>query len=39
MAFNVVNLTDKVQITQCLARGNCFYGQARTYALTSTCRF
>jgi iron complex outermembrane receptor protein len=30
LAFNVVNLTDKVQITQCLARGDCFYGQRRT---------
>ncbi|WCM92035.1 TonB-dependent siderophore receptor [Acidovorax sp. NCPPB 2350] len=39
LAFNVVNLTDKVQITQCLARGDCFYGQARTYMLTSTYRF
>ncbi|AVS77428.1 TonB-dependent siderophore receptor [Paracidovorax avenae] len=39
LAFNVVNLTDKVQITQCLARGDCFYGQRRTYMLTSTYRF
>lgn len=39
LAFNVVNLTDKVHITQCLARGDCFYGQARTYTLTSTYRF
>ncbi|BEU97453.1 TonB-dependent siderophore receptor [Acidovorax sp. DW039] len=39
VAFNVVNLTDKVYITQCLARGDCFYGQARTYTLTSTYRF
>lgn len=39
LAFNVVNLTDKVHITQCLARGDCFYGQARTYTLTSTFRF
>lgn len=39
VAFNVVNLTDKVHITQCLARGDCFYGQARTYTLTSTYRF
>lgn len=39
LAFNVVNLTDKVQITQCLARGDCFYGQRRTYTLTSTYRF
>ncbi|WP_099656305.1 TonB-dependent siderophore receptor [Acidovorax sp. 56] len=39
LAFNVANLTDKVQITQCQARGDCFYGQARTYTLTSTYRF
>ena len=39
VAFNVVNLTDKVHITQCLARGDCFYGRARTYTLTSTYRF
>lgn len=39
LAFNVVNLIDKVHITQCLARGDCFYGQARTYTLTSTYRF
>ncbi len=39
VAFNVANLTDKVQITQCQARGDCFYGQARTYTLTSTYRF
>ena len=39
VACNVVNLTDKVHITQCLARGDCFYGQARTYTLTSTYRF
>ncbi len=39
LAFNVTNLTDKVQITQCLARGDCFYGQRRTYLLTSTYRF
>lgn len=39
VAFNLVNLADKVHITQCLARGDCFYGQARTYTLTSTYRF
>jgi len=39
LAFNVTNLADKVHITQCLARGDCFYGQGRTYALTSTYRF
>ncbi|GKT00149.1 TonB-dependent siderophore receptor [Acidovorax sp. SUPP3434] len=39
LAFNVVNLADKVQITQCLARGDCFYGQRRTYTMTGTYRF
>ena len=39
LAFNVVNLADKVQITQCLDRGDCFYGQRRTFLLTSTYRF
>lgn len=39
LAFNVINLADKVHITQCLSRGDCFYGQARTYTLTSTYRF
>lgn len=29
-ALNVNNATDKVQITTCLARGDCFYGQRRT---------
>ena len=39
VALNAVNLTDKVQVTQCLARGDCFYGQRRAYTLTSTYRF
>jgi len=39
LALNVTNLTDKVQITQCLARGDCFYGQRRTVTLTGTYRF
>jgi iron complex outermembrane receptor protein len=28
-----------VQITQCLARGDCFYGLRRTFAVTGTHRF
>ncbi|GGY74110.1 TonB-dependent siderophore receptor [Pseudoduganella plicata] len=35
VAMNVVNLADKVQITTCLARGDCFYGQRRTAMLTA----
>ena len=39
LALNAVNLADKVQITQCLARGDCFYGQRRTVNATMTYRF
>lgn len=39
VALNVVNLADKVQITTCLARGDCFYGQRRTVVATATYRF
>ncbi len=35
LALNVVNLADKVQITTCLARGDCFYGQRRTATVTA----
>jgi iron complex outermembrane receptor protein len=35
LALNVTNLADKVQISTCLARGDCFYGQRRTAALTA----
>jgi len=35
----VANLTDKVQITTCLARGDCFYGQRRTLTASATYRF
>ena len=28
--LNIKNLTDKVQFSSCLARGDCFYGQRRT---------
>ena len=38
-ALNAINLQDKVQITQCLARGDCFYGQRRTLTLTASVRF
>ncbi|MDW5441942.1 TonB-dependent siderophore receptor [Polaromonas sp. SM01] len=28
--LNIKNLTDKVQLASCIARGDCFYGQRRT---------
>jgi iron complex outermembrane receptor protein len=39
LALNAVNLRDQVQITQCLARGDCFYGQRRTVNATLSYRF
>ncbi|HEX8610615.1 MAG TPA: TonB-dependent siderophore receptor [Telluria sp.] len=39
VALNVTNLTDKVQISTCLARGDCFYGQRRAVALTARYTF
>nr|WP_245615100.1 TonB-dependent siderophore receptor [Curvibacter gracilis] len=39
LALNAVNLADKVQITTCLTRGDCFYGQRRTVVATATYRF
>jgi len=39
LALNVVNLTDRVQLTTCLTRGDCFYGQRRTATATATYRF
>ena len=39
LALNVANLTDKVQLTTCLARGDCFYGQRRTVTLSANYRF
>ncbi|XAH25182.1 TonB-dependent siderophore receptor [Xylophilus sp. GW821-FHT01B05] len=39
LALNVINLTDKVQLTTCLTRGDCFYGQRRTMTATATYRF
>jgi len=34
LALNLNNLTDKVHVTTCLARGDCFYGQRRTAVAT-----
>jgi iron complex outermembrane receptor protein len=39
LSLNVANLADKVQITTCLARGDCFYGQRRTVTANATYRF
>jgi iron complex outermembrane receptor protein len=39
LALNINNLTDKVQITTCLARGDCFYGQRRSVVTSLTYRF
>ena len=39
VALNAVNLTDKVQLTTCLTRGDCFFGQRRTVTATATYRF
>jgi iron complex outermembrane receptor protein len=39
LALNVANLTDKVHITTCLARGDCFYGLRRAVTATVSYRF
>lgn len=39
LSLNGTNLADKVQIHQCLQRGDCFYGPRRTLTLTATYRF
>lgn len=39
LSLNVSNLTDKVQITTCLTRGDCFYGQRRNVTAAATYRF
>lgn len=39
LSLNVANLTDRVQLTTCLARGDCFYGQRRTVTASATYRF
>ncbi|MDP2561704.1 TonB-dependent siderophore receptor [Psychrobium sp. 1_MG-2023] len=37
--LNVDNLTDEMNITSCLARGDCFYGQRRTVTANVRYRF
>ncbi|WP_341916299.1 TonB-dependent siderophore receptor [Polaromonas sp. YR568] len=39
LALNINNLADKVQITTCLARGDCFYGPRRTVVTSVTYKF
>jgi iron complex outermembrane recepter protein len=39
LALNVANLTDKVHVTTCLARGDCFYGLRRAVTATVSYRF
>jgi len=39
LAINVANLTDKVHLTTCLARGDCFYGLRRAITATISYRF
>lgn len=38
-SLNVDNATDKVVATSCLARGDCFYGQARTITASIKYKF
>lgn len=39
VALHANNLTDKVHLTQCLARGDCFMGERRNFLLTATYRY
>lgn len=39
VALNVTNLTDKVYVSTCLSRGDCWYGARRTVNATVTYRF
>jgi iron complex outermembrane receptor protein len=39
VALNINNLTDKVHVTTCLARGDCFFGTRRTGVLTARYLF
>jgi iron complex outermembrane recepter protein len=39
MAINVANLTDKVYVATCLARGDCFYGLRRAVTANLSYRF
>jgi iron complex outermembrane recepter protein len=39
LAINVANLTDKVHVTTCLTRGDCFYGLRRAVTTTISYSF
>lgn len=39
LSINVANLTDRVHVTTCLARGDCFYGLRRAVTATVSYRF
>ncbi|MEG0199736.1 MAG: TonB-dependent siderophore receptor [Comamonas sp.] len=39
LALHANNIGDKVVITQCLSRGDCFYGERRNFLLTATYRY
>lgn len=39
LAVNAANVTDKVYVASCLARGDCFYGVRRTITATIAYRF
>lgn len=39
VALNVTNVTDKIHVTTCLARGDCFFGTRRTGILTARYLF
>ncbi len=39
VALNVNNLTDKTYVSTCLARGDCYYGTARTAVLRVAAKF
>lgn len=39
LALNINNVADKVHLTTCLARGDCFFGQRRTVVATARYTF
>ncbi|MCO7224557.1 TonB-dependent siderophore receptor [Pleionea sp. CnH1-48] len=39
LSLNIANVTDKMVVTTCLSRGDCFYGQERTVTANLRYRF
>lgn len=39
VTLNASNLADKVHVTTCLSRGDCFYGNRRLVSMRVTYRF